>query len=610
MAVTKVRYPLDKTGKAVTNLVLNETRAVDHELNRAWAPQAGAFYGDSLVMRNADTGAKLYVGTDYVLLYPDPENTAKLGKPVYSLVSLINKSIINVSYDYQVVGGDISFSIPAIAKMLTDLQQDSRVVSWDNIWGKPVTFQPSPHLHDASTDLVGMEYLVLGLEELSRVIAQGDVASHDMLYDYINRVLAELKALEKKQQDDYDEHQRQLDALVARCIDLQNQITANKATMDAHIARVNNPHAVTKLQVGLGLVDNFPTASQTQAQTGTDNATFMTPLRTWQEIAQYSSLNIMPVINAHIADKNNPHQTTQAQVGLGLVANYAPSTQAQAEAGTDNATYPTPLRVAQYSTAKVMPVINAHIARVDNPHNTTKAQVGLGNVDNFPTASQGAAQAGTDNASFTTPLRVAQYAATAIIPQLNSHINNRNNPHGVTQSQVGLGSVANFPVASYAEAVAGTAADRYLTPQGATGLFQRLASLDDGMTGTQYNPPLYGTSGGGAQQRRMYILAGADFDRILDSDLSIYMGSGDRQYYYVYVGGDGIGNSQVFYRDCGNGGRNSGSWTMTGLRIPAVGKGNHNYIYLTTTTNRGVNVNTSGSYVSLAKVGGNIIQLG
>lgn len=37
---------------------------------------------------------------------------------------------------------------------------------------------------------------------------------------------------------------------------LQNQITVNKGTMDNHIADTNNPHSVTKAQVGLGNVDN------------------------------------------------------------------------------------------------------------------------------------------------------------------------------------------------------------------------------------------------------------------------------------------------------------------------------------------------------------------
>jgi hypothetical protein len=52
----------------------------------------------------------------------------------------------------------------------------------------------------------------------------------------------------------------------------------------AHISNTNNPHAVTKAQVGLGSVDNYPTASQAEAEAGTAANRFMTPQRTKQYV--------------------------------------------------------------------------------------------------------------------------------------------------------------------------------------------------------------------------------------------------------------------------------------------------------------------------------------
>lgn len=52
-------------------------------------------------------------------------------------------------------------------------------------------------------------------------------------------------------------------------------------------------------------------------------------------------------LDAHLADKNNPHGVTKAQVGLGNVQNYGIATKAQAEAGTANNVYMTPLRVKE-----------------------------------------------------------------------------------------------------------------------------------------------------------------------------------------------------------------------------------------------------------------------
>ncbi|MGI8467731.1 MAG: hypothetical protein ACR2N3_04695, partial [Pyrinomonadaceae bacterium] len=54
--------------------------------------------------------------------------------------------------------------------------------------------------------------------------------------------------------------------------------------IQAHISNVANPHAVTKTQVNLGNLDNYVTASQVEAETGTASDRFMTPLRVAQEL--------------------------------------------------------------------------------------------------------------------------------------------------------------------------------------------------------------------------------------------------------------------------------------------------------------------------------------
>ena len=66
----------------------------------------------------------------------------------------------------------------------------------------------------------------------------------------------------------------------------------------------------------------------------------------------------------------------------------------------------------------------AHIARTDNPHAVTKAQVGLGSVDNYPTASQAEAEAGTAANRFMTPQRTKQYVDTRLLNDLKFRLNN------------------------------------------------------------------------------------------------------------------------------------------------------------------------------------------
>ncbi len=121
-------------------------------------------------------------------------------------------------------------------------------------------------------------------------------------------------------------------------------------TIDSHINNKNNPHGVTKSQVGLGNLLNYAVATIAQAEAGTSNAAYMTPLRTAQAIAAWFERNTQDLrntINSHINNKNNPHGVTKSQVGLGNLLNYAVATVAQAEEGTSNAAYMTPLRTMQ-----------------------------------------------------------------------------------------------------------------------------------------------------------------------------------------------------------------------------------------------------------------------
>lgn len=66
----------------------------------------------------------------------------------------------------------------------------------------------------------------------------------------------------------------------------------------------------------------------------------------------------------------------KADVGLGDVENYGVASQVEAEAGAANDRYMTPLRVTQLLNALFMPVLDTFMARRDNPHEVTAEQVG------------------------------------------------------------------------------------------------------------------------------------------------------------------------------------------------------------------------------------------
>ena len=92
----------------------------------------------------------------------------------------------------------------------------------------------------------------------------------------------------------------------------------------------------------------------------------------------------------------------------------------------------------------------------NNPHVVTKAQIGLGNIPNTI----------SDNPADNSSARLATTkATTVIVNDLNAHEANSTNPHAVTKSQVGLGSVSNYAMANDTQAIDNTLANLYMSPK-------------------------------------------------------------------------------------------------------------------------------------------------
>jgi hypothetical protein len=184
-----------------------------------------------------------------------------------------------------------------------------------------------------------------------------------------------------------------------------------KATTDkvnAHVADFENPHQVTKEQIGLGNVDNTSDADK--------------PI---SSAVQEALDAVNKEVSEHKADKNNPHEVTKAQVGLGNVDNTA-----DLDKPVSNATQ----ELVDNTKKELDTKIDNHTSDFNNPHKVTKEQVGLGNVDN--------------TADINKPVSVAQQNAldtlsNSLNTAINNHVGNTNNPHQVTKEQVGLDQVDN-----------------------------------------------------------------------------------------------------------------------------------------------------------------------
>ena len=87
--------------------------------------------------------------------------------------------------------------------------------------------------------------------------------------------------------------------------------TDAQANLDAHIGNKENPHEVTKSQVGLSDVDN----------TSDENKPVSTLQAAAIADAKKAGTDAQANLTVHINDKDNPHEVSKAQVGLGNVDN-------------------------------------------------------------------------------------------------------------------------------------------------------------------------------------------------------------------------------------------------------------------------------------------------
>lgn len=98
------------------------------------------------------------------------------------------------------------------------------------------------------------------------------------------------------------------------------------SSLISHIANTNNPHSVTKSQVGLGNVPNLSTNNQTPTYTVATSDTDLSSGETLSTAFGKIAKAVNSLIN-HITNKNNPHNTTASHIGLGNVPNVATNDQ-------------------------------------------------------------------------------------------------------------------------------------------------------------------------------------------------------------------------------------------------------------------------------------------
>lgn len=189
---------------------------------------------------------------------------------------------------------------------------------------------------------------------------------------------------------------------------------ALETNYNAHEANHNNPHSVTKGQVGLGNVPNVSTNNQTPTYTAAGSN---------QNLSSGEKLSVafgklaraVSQLYTHIGSSSNPHSVTKAQVGLGNVPNVETNNQTPtytAAGSNQNLTSGETLGTAFGKIARAISQLWTHLTNTTDAHTVT-----------FTAATSDKQMTSGDS------LGTAFGKLARAVSRLYSHIGDKANPH-------------------------------------------------------------------------------------------------------------------------------------------------------------------------------------
>lgn len=233
-------YVFDQTGVLPDNLITGEQHVLT-DLNYRdqffVIPEKAPFFTNNLVVELITQVDRrvLTIGVDYSLVLPNMSAIRSIGMALYGGIIFHNQFMDGiVSLDYQTIGGIWCNGRANAVNILAQQLYNPRTVYWDQVSGITDVFPPIDH-NQSLESVTGLEGLLTSIDSISESI--------------LNR-------------------------------------TDNNVT---HLLDLDNPHNVTKEQIGLDKVPNYPVADITQSLEGTRTDLLLTPLGLNAKLEEYGS---------------------------------------------------------------------------------------------------------------------------------------------------------------------------------------------------------------------------------------------------------------------------------------------------------------------------------
>jgi len=230
--------PLDKTGKLSSNKISNEKHYLtiaNGTDRRMIVPVYAPFFGNSVALEGKSASGQwtlLRKDYDYAPVFELQDISDTVDSPLYSAIVIMDDSVwSSVRVTYQTIGSDLVANRQATYTSLVNKILAGRSIRWNQITNPPRFYAVSQHTHSLIDDFVGFA-------SIASTIANLAGANTAEVYE------------------------------------------SDLASIVTHI-NSNNPsptaHSLTKAQIGLPNVPNFPIATVSEAVDPANRFTLLTP---------------------------------------------------------------------------------------------------------------------------------------------------------------------------------------------------------------------------------------------------------------------------------------------------------------------------------------------
>lgn len=185
-------YPKDLTMTMESNYIQGEVKKFDEAQDRIFVPNGGPFYSESLILRD-NNGNLLQPDLDYKLYYLNETATVESGRDVVTVIWILNETLVSVTFEYRVVGGEFGNTVYAILQEFRKSGPIAKNVDWNtNVFNKPNQYPAAPHYHTPET-FSDWEMIYKQLEGIRVAIIGGDLAAWQAHYNYLRNLLRNLQ---------------------------------------------------------------------------------------------------------------------------------------------------------------------------------------------------------------------------------------------------------------------------------------------------------------------------------------------------------------------------------------------------------------------------------